>query len=1543
MPFRKRKFSKATRTGLWGVLLIIVALFGATWLLLQEPLAGIYNSRFRLFAIIAVFAISSILIIWWCTNKLKLAKEERDRFYGVGEGKMGQVRDDYERISDAFMTLDKNWRVTYINKRASELSKRTSADLLGKNLWEEFPEAVGSITYNAYHKAMAEQQPASNTDYNEPLDLWYENNIYPSPEGLSIFIRDISESKKAEDDLRHSEETQRLIMNSALDAVICMDTNGLITTWTPQAEKVFGWKAEEVIGKTVSETIIPAAYRERHKKGLASYLQTREGKVLGKLTEITAINREGKELPVELTITPVKQGDVEFFCAFVRDISDRKKAEEELRISEARSRRIFDSNMIGLIYWDAKGEILDANDHFLEMVGYTKTDMKEGKLRWNEMTPPEYADLDRKGLEQVALTGICQPYEKEYIRKDGSRISILFGAAVFEGGEQHKGVAYIVDMTERKLAEEKLHKNEIKFRNLVENIHESLIIEDKEGRLVYANSEFGKVFGYTEDEFKNLSYKDYTSPEFYEEVTLRHNSRMKGMQVPEEFEYKGLRKDGSEIWIECRVTALFEEGDIVGTQSLEKDITERKLAEEKIKESETKYRTLMQQAGDSIVLFNAAGQLLDVNESALQLLGYSRHDNIMVSVKDIFFNEDIKEKPLQFDLLNKGVSTITRRRLKRKDGEAVEVEIHASKLSDGRYLAVARDLTVRIKAEQQLRESEEKYRSIVEKNLAGIYQTTIKGRILACNTSFARMLGYTPDLLIGQDAGTLYFIKTCRNKFISSLKEAGELINLETKLKHKDGSPVFVIENCFLQINHLTGEETIEGVMIDVTERKKAEKAIIESEERYRSLVEQASDGIFVANLNGNIIEVNSALCTMFGYTREDALQKSITIFLDPKDTKLKPIRLDLLGKGHSLLVERRAVHKNGNQFDIEISSKLIGEGKVLSIIRDVSERKKAQEQIRLSEEKYRSFFDQSADAIFIFSENGRFLDVNTVSTRLLGYTKEELRNMSLFDIVFKEDLALNPIVLELLATGESVIRQRRIKKKDGTAVEVEVHSKKLPDGKYLGMVRDITERIAADKKVFEKDEQLREISASIPGFVYQFVMEPNGEFHFRYISESAKDLIGVSPEEAYENVGNAFAKVHPDDLPGLYETILASANTLTLWSFTFRIIAEPDKQIKWIQGNSIPKKLKNDSILWNGAMFDLTDLKNAEDEIKRSEEKYRQLFQKSPLPMWVIEIKTKRLIDVNEAAILHYGYSREEFLRIDAWKLQAEKEVNEFNEWLNRNYDDTALQTGVWHHVKKDKSIIDVEVSSHRIIYEDKPCRLIIANDITMRKKAEMELEESYKSIRKLTEYLQNIREEERTYIAREIHDELGQQLTVMMMDVAWLKKKVDMEDAGASKKIHNLLELLDNMVKSVRRISSNLRPSVLDDLGLVPAIEMHLNDFEIRSGILIQFTAPKGNLRLTDQVKNGLFRIFQESLTNVARHSRAKKVLVKLEKKNDDIVLMIEDNGIGYDEKKAVIKRTLGVLGMKERAAVIGGKYQIAGKQGKGTTILVSVPLHK
>jgi PAS domain S-box-containing protein len=247
----------------------------------------------------------------------------------------------FERIGDGFIAFDNNFRYTYINRKIGEMLGQNPADLIGKIMWEEFPQTKDGPIYKALHRAMETQQQTSEVVYSALVDLWLELHIYPAPEGLSVFARDVTEKKKMQETLQNFEHTQALIMNSTLEAIVCIDKNDRITLWNHQAEKIFNWKESEAKGKTLVETIIPVSYRQQHIEGLNRYLKTGQKTLLNKMIEITALSRDGREFPIQMTIISVKEPNKdEFFCAFIHDISERKRAEQELRNSRDQLREL---------------------------------------------------------------------------------------------------------------------------------------------------------------------------------------------------------------------------------------------------------------------------------------------------------------------------------------------------------------------------------------------------------------------------------------------------------------------------------------------------------------------------------------------------------------------------------------------------------------------------------------------------------------------------------------------------------------------------------------------------------------------------------------------------------------------------------------------------------------------------------------------------------------------------------------------------------------------------------------------------------------------------------------------------------------------------------------------------------------------------------------------------------------------------------------------------------------------------------------------------
>jgi signal transduction histidine kinase len=226
-------------------------------------------------------------------------------------------------------------------------------------------------------------------------------------------------------------------------------------------------------------------------------------------------------------------------------------------------------------------------------------------------------------------------------------------------------------------------------------------------------------------------------------------------------------------------------------------------------------------------------------------------------------------------------------------------------------------------------------------------------------------------------------------------------------------------------------------------------------------------------------------------------------------------------------------------------------------------------------------------------------------------------------------------------------------------------------------------------------------------------------------------------------------------------------------------------------------------------------------------------------------------------------------------------------------------------------------------------------------RKRAEDKLRRSLEQLRALSVYLQYVREDERIRISRQVHDELGQALTGLKMDLYWLTSRVPRKHRSAHEKIKAMSAHIDTTIQTVRRIATELRPGILDDLGLVAAIEWQAQEFQKRTGIECVVSSDLKEPILDQDLNTAFFRIFQETLTNIIRHAQASRVEVQLRQEQSSLVLEVRDNGRGVTEAELNDTRSIGVLGMRERAALLQGELQITGIPGEGTTVAVRIPL--
>ena len=379
----------------------------------------------------------------------------------------------------------------------------------------------------------------------------------------------------------------------------------------------------------------------------------------------------------------------------------------------------------------------------------------------------------------------------------------------------------------------------------------------------------------------------------------------------------------------------------------------------------------------------------------------------------------------------------------------------------------------------------------------------------------------------------------------------------------------------------------------------------------------------------------------------------------------------------------------------------------------------------------------------------------------------------------------------------------------------------------------------------------------------------------------------------------------------------------------------------RWLETHAAPFKNTNGEITaLLGVTRDITNKKKSEIDLKESEEKYRLLFKSNPLPVWIVDKETHSFLDVNDAALKLYEYTKEEILSLKATQIRPKDEVEEYIKSMNDN--SIVIRTsGPWTHIKKNGEIIKVEITAENILYDNILCNLVVINNITEKLKTQKLLEDTTKQLRELASYLQNIREEERKDIAREIHDELGQQLTSLKIDVSWLKKNILKDDNKYDNKFSEILLLIDSTIKSVRQISTKIRPSTLDDLGLTAAVEWLLQDFTTRMKISIFFKNDFNDKEINSIISIGLYRIIQESLNNIAKHSKASNVLINIKRVNHHIHLSIKDDGVGFDTTAKRKEKNFGLLGIKERSIIMQGTYEIFSEPNKGTEVVVKIPI--
>jgi PAS domain S-box-containing protein len=350
--------------------------------------------------------------------------------------------------------------------------------------------------------------------------------------------------------------------------------------------------------------------------------------------------------------------------------------------------------------------------------------------------------------------------------------------------------------------------------------------------------------------------------------------------------------------------------------------------------------------------------------------------------------------------------------------------------------------------------------------------------------------------------------------------------------------------------------------------------------------------------------------------------------------------------------------------------------------------------------------------------------------------------------------------------------------------------------------------------------------------------------------------------------------------------------------------------------------------------------------ERKRSEERFSRIFRKSPIPISLLDLSNGRFLDVNESFLRMSGFTRQEVVGRTSLELGLYPDPGQRALIMEHLHEFGHLHGHEQLFRAKTGEIRNHILWFEVIAFTEEKCLLVMGQDVTEQKQAERRVQESREQLRALSSRVQSLREEERTRISREIHDHLGQLLTALKLDLRSLERKVSGLAELALRtvlndKIVSARELADEMITSVQKIASELRPGILDRLGLAAAIEVEAQAFQSRTGIHCRWTLLKPPGGASQDLATAAFRIFQEILTNVARHAHATEIEVRLDQRDGNLILEVGDNGIGIQSADIDNPKSLGLLGMKERAAILGGEVTLSTNSGNGTMVKVHIPV--
>jgi PAS domain S-box-containing protein len=1051
------------------------------------------------------------------------------------------------------------------------------------------------------------------------------------------------ERRRAEEALSESEERFRFLVQNSWDIISLFDADGTILYQAPSIERLLGHRSQDRIGRNVfrDPLVHPddmAAKRAFFdavwgRPGVPVTAQFRLRHADGSWRDIEAIGQNFLYAP-----------GVARIVANYRDVTERKRAEEALRQREEHYRSVIAALREGIIVLDAHGRISASNVSAERILGLSAEEIRQRTPldpRWRVIHEDGSPFPGETHPDVVALrTGQpCSDVVMGVRKPSGELIWIAVSSQPLFRTQERTPYAVVTsfsDITGRRRAEEELRLANARLELAVRGSNIGIWDVDmpdgdpRHGRVSYVN--IWEQLGYEcpdvpPDQETGMAPLHPDDRPLLEEAI---RSYLAGETSKYEVESRSRHKDGSYRWSLARGVVVRDAGGkpirFVGSSI---DITDHKRAEESLRQSEERFRTLAKATNDAVWDWDLATNTVWCNEGFLTLFGY-RLDNSETTPEWWLGqvhpgDRGAVEESIFAAIRGAEPTWAGEYRFRCADGSYKDVYDRGYVIRDAggnatRMIGAMLDITARKRAEEALRESEERIRQLLSLMPAAVYTCDAEGRITFYNRRAAELWGREPRL--GTDdakfCGSLRLwqpdgspLPHDRTPIAACIRDGRSTRNTEVIIERPDGARVVVSVNIDPLYNQKGGQAGAINVFEDVTDRKRAEQALRESEERFRGTFENAAVGIAHTHPSGRFLRVNEKFCTVVGYPREELLQRTYQDITHPDDltASIEVSAAALRGESPGLPLEKRYLRKDGSLVWVELSASLQRNAAgnpdyLIAIVQDVSQRKRLEEALRESEERFRGTFENAAVGIAHADPEGRWLRFNEKFCAIVGHSREELLQRTYQDITHPDDLAASIDATAALFRGEfpNFGLEKRFVRKDGSPVWAQVFISLQRDAAGvpaydIGIFHDITERKRLEEALRASEERYRFLIRSIP----QKIFTANADGEVDYLNQQWTEFTGRSFDQL---IGWGWTQIiHPEDVEENVRRSQHSIDTGEPFQVEHRV-RRADGVYRWHLRRAVAMRDAEGRVLmWFGSNTDIDDQKQAAEAFKQAKE----------------------------------------------------------------------------------------------------------------------------------------------------------------------------------------------------------------------------------------------------------------------------------------------------------------------------------------------------